>query len=82
MTDPEARTMKQSDGGYAPSYNLQISTDSAHGISIAEAVSQRADDYKELMPAAERIEETTGRMPAQMVTDGGFVQQEKHHRHG
>lgn len=73
MTDPEARTMKQSDGGYAPSYNLQISTDSAHGIIIAEAVSQRADDYKELMPAAERIEENTGRMPAQMVTDGGFT---------
>ena len=28
-TDPEARFMKQSGGGYAPSHNLQISTDAA-----------------------------------------------------
>lgn len=73
MTDPEARTMKQSDGGYAPSYNLQISTDSAHGIIVAEAVSKRADDYKELMPAVERIEENTGKAPSHLVADGGFT---------
>lgn len=72
-TDPEARIMKQSDGGYAPSYNLQISTDSAHGIIIAEAVSQRSDDYKELIPAAERIEENTGKTPSHIVADGGFT---------
>lgn len=73
ITDPEARIMKQSDGGYAPSYNLQISTDSAHGIIVAEAVSQRSDDYKELLPATKRIEENMGQAPAQMVADGGFT---------
>jgi len=31
-TDPEARIMKQAGGGYAPAYNVQISTDAAQGI--------------------------------------------------
>ena len=30
-TDPEARIMKQADGGFAPSYNVQISSDTAAG---------------------------------------------------
>ena len=29
-TDPEARVMKQGDGGFAVSHNVQISTDTAH----------------------------------------------------
>src|SRR6266852_5436280 len=33
ITDPPARIMKQSDGGYAPSYNVQLSTDSAHKVT-------------------------------------------------
>src|SRR5208337_2152544 len=34
MTDPEARIMKQSDGGYAPAYNVQLSTDAACDIIV------------------------------------------------
>ena len=30
-TDPEARVMKQADGGFAPSYNVQISTGCGQG---------------------------------------------------
>lgn len=30
MTDPDARNMKQADGGFAPSYNLQLGTDAGH----------------------------------------------------
>jgi hypothetical protein len=31
-SDPQARVMKQSDKGFALSYNAQISTDAAHGL--------------------------------------------------
>jgi hypothetical protein len=31
-SDPEARVMKQPDGGFAPSYNVQIDTDAKSGV--------------------------------------------------
>lgn len=72
-TDPEARIMKQGDGGYAPSYNVQISTDAVEKIIVGVDVSQAATDYGELVPALEKVKETTGRVPDQMVVDGGFT---------
>jgi transposase len=76
MTDPEARVMKQSDGGYAPSYNAQISTDAKEKVIVGVGVSQCGSDYAELVPAEEKLEETMGSAPEQMVTDGGFVSRE------
>lgn len=76
LTDPEARIMKQSDGGYAPSYNVQLSTDAAHGIVVGVGLSQSASDYGELSGAVERVEQTMGRVPQQVVVDGGFTSRE------
>src|SRR5208283_4265562 len=73
MTDPDARIMKQWDGGRAPAYNIQISTDAAAGVIIGVGVSQRPDDTQELMPAVERIEENLGQVPRHMVADGGYT---------
>ena len=73
LTDPQARIMKQSDGGYAPSYNVQVSTEASHKIIVGVGVSQSASDYGELMPAVQRVEENLEKKPAQMVTDGGFT---------
>lgn len=56
VTDPEARVMRQGQGGYAPSYNAQISTDAAHGVIVAYDVSQAQEDSKQLQPALQRIE--------------------------
>jgi len=72
ITDPDARIMKQSDGGYSPSYNVQISTDAAADLIIGVGVSQRSD-AEELMPALARIEENLGKTPQQVVVDGGFT---------
>jgi len=76
ISDPDSRIMKQSDDGYAPSYNLQVSTDSAFGIIVAQAVSQRPEDCGELLPALQRIEESAGRAPSQIVADGGYTTRE------
>ena len=76
MTDPDARIMKQSDGGYAPSYNLQISADAACDIIVAQQISQHPEDFKELIPAIRRIEENTGKKPLQMIADGGYTTRE------
>ena len=73
VTDPEARIMKQPDGGFAPSYNVQVNTDAAHGLIVAVGVTQAGNDSDELMSGLERIEENLGKTPKQVVADGGYV---------
>jgi transposase len=73
MSDPEARVMKQSDGGYAPSYNVQISTDAKEKVIVGIGVSQSGSDYEELVPAIDRVEANAGEEPGQVGVDGGFT---------
>lgn len=76
MTDPEARIMKESNGGFSPSYNVQISTDSANDLIVGVGVSQAGNDTHELIPAVERMEEKIGKTPGQMVVDSGYTTKE------
>jgi len=71
--DPEARVRKQSEGGWALSYNAQISTDAAEGLIVGVAVTQAAEDSAPLLPAVDRIEERLKKTPQQMVADGGYT---------
>lgn len=71
-SEPEARKMKHSDGGYAPSYNVQISTDQASGMIVGIGISQGAGDSQELVEAVTRVKENTGQLPGQMVADGAY----------
>ena len=75
-TDPEARFMKQSGGGYAPSHNLQISTDAAHSLIVGVGVTQSAKDEGQLLPALDEVERNLGRLPQQVVADAGFTTRE------
>jgi transposase len=72
-TDPEARLMKQGDGGHAPSHNVQISTDVAHAIIVGVGVTQDANDQEQLVPALEQVQRQTGRLPGQMIVDDGYT---------
>jgi transposase len=74
-TDPDARVMKHADGGSAPSYNVQISTDAAHSLIVGIDVTQSGADYRELVPAIDRLERQ-GTRPAQVVVDGGYISSE------
>jgi transposase len=76
QSDPEARIMKQSNGGFAPSYNVQISTEASNRIIVGTAVTQSRSDYGELVGAVARVEQNLGRKPAQVVVDGGFTSRE------
>jgi transposase len=75
-TDPQARMMKLSNGGYAPSYNVQITTDAAQGIVVGVGVSQAGTDCGELIGSMRRVEENLGCKPDQVVVDGGFTSRE------
>jgi hypothetical protein len=73
VSDPEARLMRQGDGAFAPSYNAQISTDARQGVILAYDVSQAQEDSQQLQSALQRIEENTGRLPNQILVDGGYT---------
>jgi hypothetical protein len=68
--------MKQADGGFAPSYNVQISSDTAAGLVVGVEVTQAGSDYEQLQPAVAKVEENSGRLPEQVVADGGFTSRE------
>jgi hypothetical protein len=75
-SDPTSRNMKQPDGGFAPSYNAQISTEASHKIIVGAGISQSGNDYGELPGGVERVEQNLGAKPQQMVVDGGFTSRE------
>lgn len=75
-TDPEARVMKRNGGGFEPSYNVQISTDSAAGIIIGVDVTQSGADAPHLRPALERLKQTFGKAPTQLLADAGCISSE------
>ncbi len=72
-TDPQARVMKQPDGGFAPSYNVQLNTDAANGVVVAVEVVQAGNDFEQLEPGLDQVERNFGESPDQMVADGGYV---------
>jgi len=76
QSDPQSRVMKQSDGGYAPSYNVQLSTEASHRIIVGAEVSQSPNDCVHLIGAVEKVEANLGKKPAQVVVDGGFTSRE------
>lgn len=73
LSEAEARFMKHGDGGLAPSYNMQVSTDAASGVIVGVELSQHASDDKELEPAVAEVQKNMGRKPKQVVADGGFI---------
>ncbi len=72
-SDPEARVMKQPGGGYAPSYNVQIDTDAKNGVVVAVAVVQAGNDFEQLEPGVDRVEDNLKETPKAVVTDAGYV---------
>ena len=75
-TDPTARVMWTCDGGVAPAYNVQLSSDAAHGLIADVTVVNDPQDAQQLAPAADRLRETFGRYPEQMLADGGYTNNE------
>jgi transposase len=72
-TDPEARKMKMTDGGYRPAYNVQFATDVDGRAIVGVAVTNVGSDQAELPPMLDQIIERTGRAPIDDLVDGGYV---------
>ena len=72
-TDPDARIMKLSDGGFRPAYNLQFATDADSRVIVGVQVSTSSSDNGQLVPMLNEIERRTGHLPAELLADGGYV---------
>jgi hypothetical protein len=72
-TEPEARTMKFPDGGYRPGYNFQFATDTASGVIAGVEVTNAGNDFKQLPPMLEQLDDRYERVPNEALVDGGFV---------
>ena len=73
ITDPDARIMKTSDGGFAPSYNMQVVTDSHMGLIADVRVTQDVNDKFQLLPGMEGLESRCQQKPKEVVADGDFT---------
>ena len=65
--------MRNGEGGTVPSYNVQLITDTTHGLVVNVEATTDAIDYRQLEPALNRCQETLGRLPKQMVADGDYT---------
>ncbi|PYV98012.1 MAG: hypothetical protein DMG89_12560 [Acidobacteria bacterium] len=73
VSEPEARRMRQADGGIAPNYNVQIAADAAQSLIVDVKVTQAPNDSEQLAPVVGRIAARLGRKPRQMLADGDFT---------
>ena len=75
ITEPEAWPMKHgNDGGIAPSYNVQITTDAKKNVIVELGVSQCSSDADvSLREVVKRVENRLDRKPRQVVADGGYT---------
>jgi hypothetical protein len=72
-TDPDAHVMRNGEGGTVPSYNVQLLTDTTHGMVVNVEATTDAIDYRQLKPALERCTTTLRRTPKQIVADGDYT---------
>jgi transposase len=72
-SDPEAHVMRNGEGGTVPSYNVQLLTDTQHGIVVNVEATTDAIDYRQMKAALERCATTLGRKPKQIVADGDYT---------
>lgn len=72
-SEPEARVMKNGQGGFAPSYNVQSVVDGANKIVLDVEVTQEASDQQQLLPALERIQAQREAGQPTVMVDGGYL---------
>jgi transposase len=72
-TDPEAHVMRNGEGATVPSYNVQLMTDTTHGLVVNVEATTDAIDYRQVEPALQRCKDKLGRLPEQLVADGDYT---------
>jgi len=79
-SEPDARVMLQTNGGWEPSYNVQMTTEAKSKLMLNVDVVQAVNDLGQLLPAIEQAREqcqqlqpSAAILPERMVADGGYT---------
>lgn len=75
FTDPQSRIMKGSDG-FVQGYNCQIAVEGNFQLIVGQAVTQQANDKKQLEPMIQAIEEQAGHKPGEVLADSGYCSED------
>lgn len=71
FSDPESRIMKGGDG-FLQAYNAQAAVEGSTQLIVGQAVTQAANDKKQLVPLLEAVEQQSGQRPEQVLADSGY----------
>jgi len=72
-TDPEARVMKMSDGGYRPAVNVQLACDPRSRAIVGVEVSGQGVDTGLSEPMRQQVETRSGQTVHEHLVDGGYL---------
>jgi transposase len=76
LTDPDARSMKNREGGIV-GYNVQTAVDAKHHLIVAHEVITEGVDRDQLTSMAEKAREATGSKELTVVADRGYFKGEQ-----
>jgi transposase len=72
FSDPESRMLKGPDG-FLQGYNAQIAVEPVLQLIVGQAVTQAANDKKQLLPMVATVEKQAGQKPSQVLADSGYT---------
>ena len=72
FTDTDARIMKTADGSFHYCYNAQAVVDQDHQVIVATTLTNIAVDVEQVVPMIEKLHETVGVLPEQILADAGY----------
>jgi transposase len=75
FTDPESRIMKGADG-IVQGYNAQAAVEPTLLLIVGQAVTEAANDKRQLKPMVELIEQQSGQRPEAILADNGYCSEE------
>jgi len=76
-TDPQARVMRMSDGGYRPAVNVQLACDPESRAIVGVEVSSEGADAGQSEPLRRQVERRTGQTVKEQLLDGGYLNLEE-----
>ena len=66
--------MKMGDGGFRPAFNVQLATTTdAARVIVGVEVTSGGSDMGQSPPMLDQIQKRTGKRPAEILIDGGYV---------
>lgn len=72
-SEPEARKMKDNNGGFQLAYNMQVTTEVQSRMIVAVGLTNDPNDLHQLMPALERVKESGLTTPQVIIADNGYA---------